>query len=83
VYAKHFSVDNSGQRKEVENLAAGLPYGSVTIFGLAFLVETIDLGDLSRFVVSTDECDAVREPVSISMSGDVLPCSSLTLLLST
>jgi hypothetical protein len=83
VYAEHFSVDNSGQRKEVENLAAGLPYGSVAIFGLAFLVETVDLGDLSRLVISADKCDAVREPGSISMSGDVLPCSSLTWLSST
>ena len=55
-------------------MAAGLPYRSVAVFGLTFLVETVDLGDLSRLVVSADESDAVRESISISTVNVVLVC---------
>jgi hypothetical protein len=68
VYAKYLAVDNSGEGKEVEDLTAGLPHRSIAILGLAFLVETVDLGDLSRFVVSADECDAVRKSYMVSMA---------------
>lgn len=75
MYAEHLSIDDGGEGKEIEDLAAGLPYRSVAVFGLTFLVETVDLGDLSRLVVSADESDAVRESISISTVNVVL-CAS-------
>ena len=65
--AKYLSVDDGSEGEEVEDLAAGLPYGSIAVLGLAFLVETVDLGNLSRFVVSTDQCDAVWESIAVSI----------------
>ena len=52
VDAKNGAVDNGGQNKEVEHLAARLPYGGVAVLLLAFLVETVHLGDLPGLVVA-------------------------------
>lgn len=62
---KHFAVYNGGQREEIEDLATGFPYGSIAILGLTFLVEPVDLGDLSRLMVSPDQRDSVRESVRL------------------
>lgn len=59
VHTEHLSIDNGGQREEVEDLAAGFPDGGVSIFCLAFFVEAIDLGDLPGFVVSSNKGDSV------------------------
>lgn len=45
-------------------MATGLPYGSISIFGLTFLVEAIDLCDLSGFVIATNE------GYSVGISGE-------------
>jgi hypothetical protein len=60
VDAEHFAIDDSGKDQEVEHLAAGLPNGSIAIFLLTFLIEAIDLGDLTRLMVATDEGDLIR-----------------------
>ena len=59
VNTEHSSINNSGQSEEVEDLAAGLPHRSVAVFLLTFLVEAVDLGDLSRLVVSTEDSNAL------------------------
>lgn len=83
VYAKYFSVDDGGQGEEVENLAAGFPYGSIAVLGLAFLVETVDLGDLSRLVVSANECDAVGESATVNIANILTKSCAPTLPSST
>ena len=59
VYAEDFAVDDGAEDEEVEDLTAGFPDGGVAIFGLAFFVETVDLGYLTGFVVAADEGDSV------------------------
>lgn len=54
VNAKHLAIDDSRKCEEVEDLAACLPYRRVSILCLALFVESVDLGDLSRFVISAD-----------------------------
>jgi hypothetical protein len=60
--AENFTINNSGEDKEIENLTARLPDRCITVLLLAFLVETVDLSDLARLVVATDEGDLVRVP---------------------
>jgi len=59
MHAENTAVDDSGEGKEVKDLAAGLPDGGVAVFLLAFFVEAVDLGDLAGFVVAADEGDFV------------------------
>jgi hypothetical protein len=60
------AINDGSQSQEVKDLAAGLPDRGVPVFLLAFLVEAVDLGNLARLVVSTNECDLVRESSRVS-----------------
>lgn len=62
--AENLSINDSGEDKEIENLAARLPNRCVTILLLTLLVETIDLSDLAGLMVASDEGDLVRIPLS-------------------
>ena len=57
---EHLSIDDGSQGQKIKDLAASFPHGGVAILLLTFLVKAVDLGDLSRLVVSTDERDSVR-----------------------
>lgn len=57
--AEKLSVNYGSENKEVEDVAARLPYGCVAVFLLAFFVETVHLCDLTRFVISSDENNAI------------------------
>lgn len=59
--AEDFPIYDGCQRKEVENLAAGFPYGSIAVFRLAFFVEAVNLSNLSGLVISADQGDSVGE----------------------
>lgn len=59
VDAEQLSVNYSSKNKEVKDVTTRLPYGCVAVFLLAFFVEAVDLCDLTRFVVSSDENNAV------------------------
>lgn len=63
------SINNSRKDKEVKNLTASLPDGCIAIFLLTFLVETIDLRNLTRLVVAADKGNAVRVSVIISITS--------------
>lgn len=60
MHAEHLSVNDCGQCKEVEDLAARLPDAGVSVFLLTFFVEAVHLSDLAGFVVSANKCDSVR-----------------------
>jgi hypothetical protein len=62
VNAENFTVNDSGEDEEIENLATRFPNRRVSVLLLALLVETVDLGDLAGFVVASDEGDLVRVP---------------------
>lgn len=60
MHAEDFAVDNGAENEEVEDLAAGFPDGGVPVLGHAFFIEAVDLCDLARFMVATDEGNAFR-----------------------
>lgn len=66
VYAEDLSVDNGGQCEEIEDLTTCLPHRSIAVLCLALLVETVDLCDLPRLVVSSDKGDSVGESMNVS-----------------
>jgi hypothetical protein len=65
VDAKDLAVDNGSQCEEIEYLTTGFPHRCIAVLGLTFLVETVHLGDLPRFVVSTDKGNSVRESADV------------------
>jgi hypothetical protein len=60
VDAKNATVHDGTQRQIIKDLATPAPYVAAAILTLAFVVEPVNLGDLPRLVVSTDESYAIR-----------------------
>ncbi|KAH6608072.1 hypothetical protein Trco_004385 [Trichoderma cornu-damae] len=60
VDAEKLPVNDGGKDEEVKDVATRFPYRCVAVFLLAFFVEAVHLRDLARFVVPSDENDAVR-----------------------
>lgn len=58
--AEDFAVDDCAENEEIEDLTAGFPDRSIAIFLLTFFVETVDLSNLTGFMITSDESDAVR-----------------------
>ena len=73
MHAKDFAVNDSCQSKKVKNLAARLPYRRVSIFGLAFFVEAVNLRDLPGLVVSSNKSNAVGVSIGVRMSIQAPP----------
>lgn len=67
--AKKLAVNNGSENEEVKNVATRLPNGCVAVFLLALFVEAIHLCDLARFVVTSDENNAVWVSISLSVSA--------------
>ena len=80
VHAEDFAVNDGPEDEEVEDLTAGFPDGGVAVLGLAFFVETVDLGYLTGFVVAANEGDSIGvsdiEKIS-HFSGYALACPYL------
>ncbi len=55
VDAEDGAVDNGGENKEIEDLTTCFPYRSIAILVLALLVETVNLRNLTRLVISADK----------------------------
>lgn len=53
--AEDLVVDQGGQGKVVEEIGKELPDVRIAILAQALVVETIDLGDLARFVIATKD----------------------------
>lgn len=60
--AEHFAVNDCTENQEIKDLATSFPDRRITIFLLAFFVKPVDLCDLARFVVASDEGHAIRVP---------------------
>lgn len=58
--AEDLVVDQGGERKVIEQVREVFPNISVTILAKALIVEAINLSDLSRFVISSEDRDALR-----------------------
>lgn len=55
-------VDESGEREVVEEVGEVLPDVGVSVLPQALVVETVDLGNLSRLVVTAKDGNAVPVP---------------------
>ena len=60
VHAEYFAVNDCAENQEIKDLATCFPYGSITVFLLAFFIKAVDLGDLAGFVIAADEGHAIR-----------------------
>ena len=56
---KDFIVNDSCKGKIIEDLGAVSPYVYGTILSQAFIIEPIDLRDLSALVVTSDQSDSL------------------------
>ena len=52
---------DGGERQKVEKFGKVLPHIGISVFSLAFVVESIDLGDLSALVIASQNGDPVSE----------------------
>jgi len=60
VKTENLVVDKRSQGKVVEEVRETFPDVRIPVFAQAFVVETIDLGNLSGLVVSSKNCNALR-----------------------
>jgi hypothetical protein len=58
--AEDLVVDDSGQAEVIKNLSAVSPYIDGAVFTEALVIKAINLRNLTRFVVATNEGDSVR-----------------------
>jgi len=59
VEAEDLIIDKGSERKVIEQVGKVLPDVGISVFSEAFIVEAIDLCDLTGFVVSTKNGDSV------------------------
>lgn len=56
---KYLLLDQGGQGQVIKEICECLPDIGISVFAQALVVETIDLGDLARLVITTEDGDAV------------------------
>ena len=56
--AENLVLDNSSNWKRVEQVSEVLPHIRVTILSEAFVIEAVDLSDLSGLVISSEDCNS-------------------------
>ena len=59
MHAKDASVNDGRETQVVEDFSAISPYGDTSIFTQTFIVKTVDLGDLTRLMIPSNQCDSV------------------------
>lgn len=60
--AEDLIFDYSCYRQVVEEISEVFPYIGIAVFSLAFIVEAIDLCDLSAFMISSQDSYSISEP---------------------
>ena len=60
VDAEHFTINDCTEDQEIKDLATCFPDRGITVLLLALFVETVDLCDLARFVIASDQGHAIR-----------------------
>lgn len=58
--AKHSSIHYRSQTEIIKHLATIPPHTSTAILPQTLVIESIDLGDLSRLMITPDECYSIR-----------------------
>ena len=57
---KNAAIYDGAQREIIENFTTPAPHVAAAVLALAFVVKPVDLRDLPRLVVSTDESYSIR-----------------------
>jgi hypothetical protein len=60
VEAEDLIIDQGCEREIIEKVGEVFPDVRVTVFSKTLVVEAVDLCDLAGFVVTTEDCDALR-----------------------
>ena len=60
MHAEHPSIHDRPQGQVIKDLTSPPPYVATAVLPLALVIESINLGDLSRLVVPSDESHAFR-----------------------
>ena len=58
--AENFVVDDGGKGQVVEDFGAVAPDVDRAVFAEALVVESVDLSDLTRLVIASDQGDTLR-----------------------
>lgn len=56
--AENLSINEGGERQIVEQIGEVLPHVGISVFAQTFVVESVDLRDLSRLVVAAQDGDS-------------------------
>ena len=59
VEAEDLIVNKCGEGKVVEEIGEVFPDVGIAVFSETLVIEAVDLGDLTGFVVTTENCDAL------------------------
>jgi hypothetical protein len=59
VKAEDLVLDEGGKRKEVEEVGEVFPDVCVAVLSQAFVIEAVDLGDLTGFVITSKDGDTL------------------------
>lgn len=57
--AEDLVVDEGGEGKVIEEIGEVLPNVCISVFSKALVVKTVNLGNLTRFVVTTEDSDSL------------------------
>ena len=57
--AENFLFHDSSQGEVIEEICEVFPHVGIAILAKTFIVETVDLGDLARFMISTENSDSI------------------------
>lgn len=60
VNTENLPIYHGSKYKEVENLTTTLPNRGISIFLLTLFIKSINLGDLTGFVITSNKGDTVR-----------------------
>ena len=77
MHAKDASVNDGRETQVVEDFSAISPYGDASIFTETLIVKTVDLGNLTRLMIPSNQCDSVwisdLQKYNITSSRTVIP----------
>jgi hypothetical protein len=62
VHPKHSPIHDRPQTQVIKHLTAISPHIATPVLSLTFVVESINLRDLARFMISADEGDSIWIP---------------------
>jgi hypothetical protein len=80
MHAENLIVNERRKTEVIKDLGTVSPHINRTIFPQTFIIKSIDLRDLSAFMISTNQCDAVRiSHLNERLTGGKMKRSTLVL----